>query len=125
MMRLFSRTGLLVAAAVLLTAPLSKLPARSGTANTFKGEVTDTFCAQNGSHDEMMAKMPSMGRDKETCAKQCTKIGGKYVLYDGAQKRIYKLDDQAKAEAFAGKQVRVSGTLEGDAIRVAHVEALG
>ncbi len=125
MKRLFSRTGFLVAAAVLLTAPLSKLPARSGTAATFRGEVTDTFCAQSGSHDQMMAKMASMGRDKETCAKQCTKIGAKYVLYDESQKRVYKLDDQGKAEAFAGKKVQVSGTLEGDAIRVAHVEALG
>ena len=112
-------------AALLLTAPLSKLPGRSGTANTFRGEVTDTFCAPNGSHDQMMAKMASMGHDKETCAKQCTKIGGKYVLYDEAQKKIYKLDDQAKAEAFAGKHVRISGTLVGDAIKVANVEALG
>ena len=73
----------------------------------------------------MMAKMASMGRDKETCTKKCKQIGAKYVLYDEAQKRVYKLDDQAKAEAFAGKKVRVSGTLEGDAIRVANLEALG
>ncbi len=124
MKRLLARTGFL-AAAVLLAAPLSKLPARSGTTNTFRGEVTDTFCAQNGSHTEMMAKMTSMGRDKETCAKECAKIGAKYVLYDEAQKRVYKLDDQAKAAAFAGKTVRVSGTVEGDAIRVASFQAAG
>jgi hypothetical protein len=125
MKRLFSRTGFLMAAAVLLTAPLSKLPARPGTANTFRGEVTDTFCAHNGSHTEMMTKMTSMGRDKVTCAKECANIGAKYVLYDEAQRRAYKLDDQAKAEAFAGKKVRVSGTLDGDEIRVASFEALG
>ena len=125
MKTLFARTGWMVAAAVLLTAPLSKLPARSGTTNTFRGEVTDTFCAESGSHDAMMKKMTSMRRDKETCAKQCTKIGAKYVLYDEVQKKIYKLDDQAKAQAFAGKKVRVSGTLDGDAIRVASLEALG
>lgn len=124
MNRLFARTGFL-AAAVLLAAPLSKLPARSGTTSTFRGEVTDTFCAQNGSHTAMMAKMTSMGRDKETCAKECAKIGAKYVLYDEAQKKVYKLDDQTKAEAFAGKTVRVLGTLEGDAIKGARFEALG
>jgi Protein of unknown function (DUF5818) len=124
MKRNFARIPFL-AAALLLTAPLSRLPGRPGTTSSFRGEVTDTFCAQSGSHNEMMAKMSSMGRDKETCVKQCTKIGAKYVLYDEAQKRVYKLDDQAKAQAFAGKQVRVSGTLEGDAIRVAQVEALG
>ena len=125
MKTLFARTGLIVAAAVLLTAPLSKLPARSGTTNTFRGEVTDTFCAQSGSHNAMMAKMASLGRDKQTCAKECAKIGAKYVLYDDAKKKVYKLDDQAKAEALVGKRVRVSGTLEGDAIRVASLEALG
>jgi hypothetical protein len=97
MKRIFARIPSLMAA-LLLTAPLSMLPGRTGTAQTFRGEGTDAFCGQKGSHSEMMAKMTSMGRDKETCAKQCTKIGAKYVLYDGAQKRIYKLDDQAKAQ---------------------------
>ena len=97
----------------------------TGHGDTFRGEVTDTFCAHNGSHTEMMTKMTSMGRDKVTCAKECANIGAKYVLYDEAQRRAYKLDDQAKAEAFAGKKVRVSGTLDGDEIRVASFEALG
>lgn len=36
-----------------------------------------------------------------------------------------KPESWALVEAFAGKKVRVSGTLEGDAIRVANLEALG
>lgn len=112
-------------AALLLTLPVGTVARQSGNPNTFTGEVTDTFCAQNGSHDQMMAKMATMGRDKDTCTKKCTQIGAKYVLYDEAQKRTYKLEDQSKAEAFAGKKVRVSGTLDGDAIRVANIEALG
>jgi hypothetical protein len=114
-------------AAVLLAFPMARVPGRSGAPNpnTFNGEVTDTICARSGSHNEMMAKMPTMGRDNETCTKKCTQIGAKYVLYDEANKRIYKLDDQSKAEAFAGKKVRIAGTLEGDAIRVVSVEALG
>jgi hypothetical protein len=112
-------------AAVLLTFPLGQVPGWSGTptANTFTGEVTDTICARSGSQNEMMAKMASMGRDKETCTKKCTQIGAKYVLYDEANKKFYNLDGQAKAEAFAGRKVRVSGKLEGDVIRVANVEA--
>lgn len=120
---LFARIPVLLAA-LLLTFPVGKVP-QSGNPNTFTGEVTDTFCAKNGSHDQMMSKMASMGRDKETCTKKCTQIGAKYVLYDEAQKRTYKLEDQTRVEAFAGKKVRVSGTLEGDAIRVANIEALG
>jgi deoxycytidylate deaminase len=125
MKRLFARIPFLLGA-LLLMFPLSKLPGRSGTPNnTFTGEVTDTICARSGSHNEMMAKMSTMGHDKETCTKKCTQIGAKYVLYVEANQRFYKFDDQAKAEAFAGKKVRVSGTLEGDAIRVTKVEAVG
>ena len=79
MKRTFARIPFLVAALVF-TAPLSGAAGRSGVANTFQAEVTDTFCAQSGSHNEMMAKMSSMRRDKETCAKKCTLIGAKYPI---------------------------------------------
>jgi len=117
----------LILVTVLVALWLSPVPARSGQADlkTFTGEVTDTICAKTGSHGVMMAKMPSMGRDKETCTKQCTEIGAKYVLYDDASKAVYTLDDQAKAKTFAGRKVRVAGTLEGNNIRVKDVEALG
>jgi hypothetical protein len=116
---------------ILLTALValwpSPLPGRSGQADlkTFRGEVTDSICAKTGSHDAMMVKMPSMGRYNETCAKQCAEIGGKYVLYDEANKAVYTLDDQAKAKTFAGRKVRVAGTLEGNNIRVKDVKAVG
>ena len=94
-------------------------------AQTFTGELTDSICAKSGSHHEMMAKMQSMGRDKETCTKQCARIGAKFVLFDEASKRVYSLDDQAKPQQFAGRRVRVKGTLDGDKIRVTEVEAVG
>jgi hypothetical protein len=112
---------------VLLALPLWTLSAPAGQADpkTFTGEVTDSICAGSGSHDEMMAKMPNMGRDKETCTKQCAQMGAKYVLLDEATKQVYTLDDQVKAQALAGHKVRVSGTLSGDKIAVTNVEALG
>src|SRR5215831_9013748 len=104
----------------LLALPLLTVPGRSGqmTPKTFRGEVMDTFCAKNGSHYEMMARMQSMGRDKATCTKKCAEIGAKYVLYDEADKTVYNLDDQSKLEAFAGRHVNVTGTLDGDKINV-------
>lgn len=85
----------------------------------------DTFCANAGSHDGMMAKMPTMGRDKDTCTKKCAEIGAKYVLFDKAHNAIYKLENKAKIEAFAGRRVRVTGTLDGDTINVTNVNAVG
>jgi hypothetical protein len=73
----------------------------------------------------MIARMPSMGHDKETCTKQCAHVGATYVLLDDATKEVYALDDQARAQVFAGHKVRLSGTLTGNKITVTNVEALG
>ncbi len=100
-------------------------PSSQATPQTFTGEVTDTICAKTGSHDQMMAKMPTMGRDKAICTKQCAQIGAKYVLYDEASKAVYTLEDQGKAQTFAGQKVRVAGTLDGNQIKVTNVEVVG
>jgi Protein of unknown function (DUF5818) len=89
----------------------------------FTGEVTDTFCAKNKSHEEMMNENKTMGRDKQTCAQKCAQIGAKYVLLDASKGTVYQLDDQAKAATFAGQDVRVVGTLENDQLKVASIEA--
>lgn len=93
---------------------------------TFRGEVMDSQCAMNGSH-EMMLKKEGMGdKDpndpmaKKMCTLNCVKMGGKYVLYDAASKTVYQLDDQAKPEQFAGQNVKVTGTLD-KATKTIHV----
>src|SRR5215471_16390145 len=85
---------------------------------TFTGEVMDSQCAKNGSH-EMMLKKEGMGdKDpndpmvKKMCTQNCVKMGGKYVLFDPASKTIYELDEQTKAEQFAGQNVKVTGTID-------------
>lgn len=122
------RTSLrIVSVAMVLCLPWWTVSARSGatTAKAFTGEVTDTFCAKNGSHLAMMAKMPGMGHDNVSCTKACAQIGGKYVLYDKSNHAVYKLGNQAKVEGFAGRTVRITGTLEGDTINVTNVDAVG
>jgi len=110
---------------LLLSVPLLALPLWAGQSGpqVFTGEVMDSLCAKNGSHDEMMDEMKSMGRDKATCSQKCIQLGGKYVLYDAAKKTVYDLDDPDKVEAFAGRKVRVSGTLEKHKIRISTVQA--
>jgi len=39
-------------------------------------------------------------------------MGGSYVLV--VKKEVYKLDDQVKAEQFAGKKVKLNGSLDAD-----------
>lgn len=84
----------------------------------FRGEIMDSACAKMGSH-EMMMKKEGL-KDAKSCSQACVKMGSKYVLYNPATKRIYQLDDQAKAEQLAGEKVTVTGTLD-KATRTIHV----
>ena len=88
----------------------------------FTGEVTDTFCAANKSHEEMMNENKTMGRDRQTCARRCVQLAAKYVLLDASKGTIYQLDDQGKAAAFAGMEVRVVGALENNQLKIATID---
>ena len=96
---------------------------------TFSGEIMDSQCAKNSSH-EMMLKKEGMGdKDpndpmvKKMCTQNCVKMGGKYVLFNAASKTIYELDDQSKPEQFAGQKVTVTGTLD-KATKTIHVTGI-
>jgi hypothetical protein len=71
----------------------------------------------------MMNENKTMGREKQTCAQKCVQIGAKYVLLDASKGTVYQLDDQAKAAAFAGLEVRVVGTLENNQLKIASIDA--
>jgi hypothetical protein len=128
-MKTHSSTILTVCLGLLLATPLMQAQPKeqSGKADaqTFSGEIMDSLCAKDGTHEKMMAEMKNMGRDKNSCATMCARLGSKYVLYDGSKKAIYSLDDQGKAEAFAGQTVRVLGTLEKSKIKIESIEAVG
>jgi hypothetical protein len=95
----------------------------SNASPAFTGEIMDSLCAKAGSHDQMMRDMKSMGKDKATCSAKCIQLGAKYVLYDPGNKTVYELDDQEKAEKFAGRKVRVMGSLQKKKIKVTGIEA--
>ena len=118
----FARVSLLLSTG-LLALQLWAGPVNQSGQQVFSGEITDTFCAKNKSHEEMMNEMKSMGRDKQTCAQKCAQIGGRYVFYDPARKAVYTLDDQGKAAAFARLDVRVLGTLENNQLKIASIES--
>ena len=79
---------------------------------TFTGEIMDSQCAMMGSHEKMVQKERIGTEDKKQCTLACIKMGGKFVLYNAANKTVYQLDDQKKPEPFAGANVSVTGTLD-------------
>jgi hypothetical protein len=81
---------------------------------TFTGEVMDSMCAKDGSHAAMEKAhgMPSDKAADKECTLACVKMGGQFVLYNPANKTVYQLSDQTKAEQFAGAKVKVTGTYD-------------
>jgi hypothetical protein len=98
-------------------------PTGQSDSQVFTGEIMDSLCAKDGTHDKMMDQMKSMGRDKVTCTQKCLQLGGKYVLFDPAKRTVFALDDQDKAATFAGRKVQVKGTMEKKKIKVSDIEA--
>lgn len=95
---------------------------------TLQGEISDSQCAFNvhsvdHSH-ESMTKKGVFGKDARSCTLHCAKeMGGVFVLV--TKKDVYRLDDQTLSEQFAGKKVKVSGTLDakGETLHVLKMEA--
>jgi len=70
--------------------------------------------------DESCASKPAM-KGNEACARKCIKGGSPAVLL-AEDAKVYKLDDQAKAVEHAGHKVKVSGTLDGDTIKIESIK---
>lgn len=94
----------------------------SPTLQTFTGEITETLCPKN--HEDMMKEMKNMRMDKLTCEKTCIQMGAKYALYVAAKDQVYRLNDPKKIEPFAGRKVRIVGSLKKNTITVQTVEAI-
>jgi len=95
----------------LLAMMLMMLPTLSfAKDHTYKGQVMDSACAKAGNHDAGY-KMTGTSTPKD-CTLACMKAGSKLMLYNPATKTAYELDDQSKAEEFAGQDVKVEGTLD-------------
>lgn len=108
----------LVAISLLTSYAFSKDKPKDNSTVVLHGAIMDSQCAYNvhsdaHSHDWMTKRGVQGASDEESCTHHCVKdMGGSYVLV--AKKDVYKLDDQVKAEQFAGKKVKINGTLDPD-----------
>ncbi len=73
----------------------------------WSGWITDEHCGEKGAN-----------AGHKSCALKCAEGGAAFVLYSTADKKIYKLSDQAEAKAHLGHKVKVAGTVEGSTITV-------
>ncbi len=87
--------------------------ALAASAATFTGVITDSMC---GGDHSMMKLTPDA-----KCTIECVRHGAKYALYDG--KATYVLSDQKAPEQFAGKKVKITGTLN-EQTKILKVDAI-
>ena len=99
--------ALLTLLALLLTPALA-------LAGEWTGWITDDHCGAKGAK-----------AGHADCAKKCLEDGSKLVFYNTADKKIYQLDHQDLAAANLGHEVKVTGDLEGDTIKVASIDTAG
>ncbi len=92
----------------LMVAPLAA--AAAGTAGSWNGWITDEKCGAKGANAA-----------HKDCAVKCAEKGSKLELYNTADKKLYKLDNQDMAKQHLGHEVTVTGTATGDSIAVASI----
>jgi hypothetical protein len=99
--------------ALMLVAALA-LAAMPAMAGEFKatGWIVDAQCGKSNAN--------AKGAE---CVKSCNKNGSPLVLSVGD--KIYKIDDQKLAKENIGFAVQVTGTLEGDTVKVASISKAG
>jgi hypothetical protein len=123
-----TRTMVALVALVLLASYSFGKDKPKENVTSLHGVIMDSQCAYNvhsdtHSHDWMTKRGIQGASDEESCTQHCVKdLGGSYVLV--VKKDVYKLDDQVKAEQFAGKKVKVNGSLDANS-HVLHIFDMG
>src|SRR5271166_231922 len=78
---------------------------------TWTGYISDSECGAKGANEKHSA-----------CAAKCVKEhGAKYVFVNDADKKVYAIDNQDKVAAHAGHHVTVTGSVEGDTLKLGTV----
>ena len=95
-----------ITAAILLLS----LFAVSALADEFTGWISDSKCGAKGASAE-----------HKDCAVRCVKGGAVAVFVQ--DNKVLKIDDASKVEGYIGQKVTVTGSVDGDTIKVESVKA--
>jgi hypothetical protein len=97
-----------ILAGLVLSISLSAAAADSN----WKGWISDEHCGAKGAK-----------AGHEACALKCMGKGSKLVFVNTADSKVYAIDKQDEAKKQLGHEVTLTGTAEGDSIKVASIEA--
>jgi hypothetical protein len=81
-------------------------------AASMTGYISDSHCGAKGAKE-----------GHEQCAVKCvSEHGGKYVFVNDGDHKVYAIDAQDKAAAHAGHHVTVTGTVDGENLKLTSIE---
>jgi hypothetical protein len=100
-----------MAAACFAQSSSGRAQQQNNTPIAYVGYIMDSLCAGGGSHAAMESKEGI--KTAKDCVLYCVKNGAKLVLYIPDSKIVYNLDDQEKANDYAGEKVNVVGSYDG------------
>ncbi len=104
------KKALMVAVTVLAVGCMAW--AKGMKSKSWTGTVSDSNCG---------VKHATASDDAAACVAKCVAGGAKYTLV--SKGKVYQVEPQDKFADFAGKSVKVSGTMSGDSITATSVEA--
>ena len=81
-----------------------------GADSSWTGYISDSNCGAKGANEK-----------HAQCAAKCADKGAKYVFVNDADHKVYAIDAQDKVAAHAGHHVTVTGSVDGDSMKVASV----
>jgi hypothetical protein len=80
--------------------------------NSWTGWISDSQCGVKGANEKA-----------GECTTKCVKEhGAKYVFVNDADKKVYVVDAQEKVAAHAGHHVTVTGSVEGENLKLTGIE---
>jgi len=97
--------------AALVLAISASFAFKSGEVH-LKGVIEDSTCAASGTQ-------MSPATSRINCVKKCIKMGASAVLV--ADGKVYKIANQKAVLKYAGEDVSVDGTVNGDTIQVTKI----
>ncbi|HYL61287.1 MAG TPA: DUF5818 domain-containing protein [Candidatus Methylomirabilis sp.] len=92
--------------AILFTAALA-----IAADGTWTGWISDSKCGVKAAHD-----------GARECTVKCVKEGAKYVFVNDEDKKVYAIDAQDKVADHAGHHVKLTGTVEGDTLKLTSID---
>ena len=74
--------------------------------------------------DDTNPHLTDLVTDAKTFSAKIVRSGNRLALQDGIGESTYQIDDQSKAKAFEGKEVRVTGTVDvmNNIVRIVKIE---